>query len=93
MPKQTIKAGDHVEILTGKDRGKRGKVLQVFPKLSRVSIQGINLMKRHLRSKRSGDKGQVIEFAMPIHLSNVRLSTEAGDVEANAETKSVSRKK
>ncbi len=66
-----IKAGDHVKVMVGKDRGKTGKVVQTFPKLNRVVVEGVNLMKRHLRTKRQGEKGQVIEFAMPIHISNV----------------------
>ena len=53
MSKQTIKKGDDVKVLTGQDKGKTGKVLQVFPKLARVSVQGGNLMKRHLRSRRT----------------------------------------
>lgn len=96
MPKQTIKKGDDVKVLTGQDKGKSGKVLQVFPKLARVSVQGVNLMKRHLRSRRPGDKGQVVEFAMPIHISNVQLSTEvkeAKEAAPKAEKKTASRKK
>ena len=70
-----VKTGDTVLVLAGKDRGKTGKVLQVFPRLARVSVQGINLMKRHMRSRRTGDKGQIIQFPMPIHLSNVRVTS------------------
>ena len=72
-----VKTGDTVEVIAGKYRGKTGKVLQVFPRLGRVSVQGINLMKRHMRSRRAGDKGQIVPFPMPIHLSNVRATTAA----------------
>jgi len=66
-----IKTGDLVKVLAGKDRGKTGKVVQVFPKLQRVVVEGVNMSKRHLRPRRQSDKGQIIEFAMPINISNV----------------------
>ena len=80
-----VKTGDTVEVIAGKYRGKTGKVLQVFPRLGRVSVQGINLMKRHMRSRRAGDKGQIVPFPMPIHLSNVRATTAVA-TEGAAET-------
>lgn len=99
MATHPVKTGDTIEVIAGKDRGKTGKVLQVFPRLARVSVQGINLMKRHMRSRRSGDKGQIIQFPMPIHLSNVRVSkaTEsasetATEKEAPAKKKTTTRK-
>jgi large subunit ribosomal protein L24 len=78
MSKLLIKKGDTVAIIAGKDKGKSGKVLQTFPKLNRVVVEGINLSKRHLRARRSGEKGQVVEFSMPIHASNVLLLDAAG---------------
>ena len=69
-----VKTGDYVKVLVGKDKGKTGKILQTFPKLGRVVVEGVNVMKRHLKTRRQGDKGQIIEFPMPIHASNVRLS-------------------
>ena len=71
-----IKTGDKVRILAGKDKGKEGKVLQVFPKLGRVVVEKINIMKRHLRSQGQGQKGQIIEFPAPIHISNLKLISE-----------------
>ena len=68
-----IKTGDKVKILAGKDKGKEGKVLQVFPKLSKVVVEGINVATRHLRSNRSGQPGQKIQFPSPVHMSNVTL--------------------
>ncbi len=78
MVKLLIKKGDMVAIIAGKDKGKSGKVLQTFPKLSRVVVEGVNLSKRHLRARRSGEKGQVVEFSMPIHSSNVMLLDASG---------------
>ena len=66
-----IKTGDHVKIIAGKDKGKTGKVTQTFPRLNRVVVEGVNVATRHLRTQKSGEKGQKIEFFMPIHASNV----------------------
>jgi large subunit ribosomal protein L24 len=66
-----IKSGDKVKILAGKDKGKTGKVLQVFPIRKKASIEGINLLIKHLRPRRQGDKGQRVEFPAPIDISNI----------------------
>lgn len=68
-----IKKNDKVKILTGKDSGKVGKVLQIFPKEGRVSIEGLNILIKHLRPQKQGEKGQRIEFPGLINLSNVIL--------------------
>lgn len=67
-----IKTGDKVRILSGKDKGKEGAVLQVFPVLERIVVEGINVMTRHLRG-RSDRPGQKIQFPSPLHVSNVKL--------------------
>ncbi len=71
-----VKSGMEVVVITGKDKGKKGKVLQVFPKLNKVVVEGVNLRTRHLKSRRQGETGQKVEFAMPIHASNVKATTE-----------------
>lgn len=68
-----IKKNDKVKILSGKDRGKTGKVLQVLPSEGKVSIEGLNLLIKHLRPRRQGEKGQRIEFPAFIQVSNVAL--------------------
>ncbi len=68
-----IKKGDKVKILSGKDRGKTGKVLQIFPSRNKASIEGLNLLIKHMRPKKQGEKGQRIEFPAPMDLSNVIL--------------------
>lgn len=68
-----IKANDKVKILSGKDKGKEGKVIQVFPKHEKVVVEGLNIMKKHMRPRRAGDKGQTIELAAPMRLSKVEL--------------------
>ncbi|HPT08519.1 MAG TPA: 50S ribosomal protein L24 [bacterium] len=68
-----IKKNDKVKILSGKDRGKTGKVLQVFPKEQRISVEGLNILIKHLRPQKRGEKGQRIEFPGLINISNVIL--------------------
>jgi large subunit ribosomal protein L24 len=68
-----IKKGDKIKIIAGKDKGKEGKVLQVFPERKRVSVEGLNLAIKHLRPRRRGEKGQRIEFPAPFDLSNAML--------------------
>ncbi len=64
-----LKTGDKVFVLTGKDKGKIGKIIQVFPKEQKVVVEGVNILKKHSRSRREGQKGQVIELPAPIHAS------------------------
>ena len=71
-----IKTGDKVRVLAGADKGKVGEVLQVFPKLQRIVIEGVRVSTRHVRSTKRGQAGQKIEFPSPIHISNVRLVSE-----------------
>lgn len=78
MNKFRLKTGDEVVVTTGKDKGKKGKIVQTFAKLNRLVVEGVNIRKRHLKSRRAGDKGQAIEFAMPIHASNVQRVGEDG---------------
>ncbi len=68
-----IKKGDTVLIIIGKDRGKTGKVLRVFPKEGKFLVEGVNLMKKHQRPKKAGSKGQIVQLPKPINSSNVKL--------------------
>ena len=68
-----IKKGDNVIVIAGKDKGKTSKVLKVLPKESKVLVEGVNMLKKHKKARREGEKGQVIEMAMPVHISNVSL--------------------
>lgn len=78
--KLKIKTGDLVRIIAGKDKGKQGKVLQVFPKLNRAVVEGFNLATRHLKSRRRGEAGQKITFPSPLQISNLQLvSPKSGD--------------
>lgn len=66
-----IKKGDNVKILTGKDRGKTGKVLKAMPKSDQAIVEGINTVKRHERPRKQNSKGQIVDKPMPIHVSNL----------------------
>jgi large subunit ribosomal protein L24 len=69
-----IKKGDNVIIMAGKDRGKSGKVVRALPKKNKVVVEGLNMTKRHQRARKSGEKGSMINMAMPINVSNVKLA-------------------
>ena len=66
-----IKKGDTVKILSGDDKGKTAKVLRAFPAVGKIIVEGVNMMKKHERSRREGQKGQVVERAMPMNASKV----------------------
>ncbi len=68
-----LKKGDNVELISGKDRGKSGKIVQVFPSANRIVVEGLNLLTKNVRAKRSGEKGQQVKFNAPIPASNVML--------------------
>ncbi len=67
-----IKKGDNVKIITGKDKGKSGKIVRVLVSANKVIVEGANMMKKHQRPRRSGEKGSMVDIAMPIHASNVK---------------------
>lgn len=71
-----IKKGDKVIVTTGKDKGKTGSVLRVIPKEDRVLVEGVNIRKKHLKPTKSGQKGQIVDRALPIHISNVSIFDE-----------------
>ncbi len=68
-----IRKNDQVQMLNGKDRGKRGRVLKVDCKSGKVVIEGLNLVKRHKKPRRSGEKGQRVEVPAMISVSKVML--------------------
>lgn len=68
-----IRKSDNVMVISGNDKGKTGKVLKVFPKVSRVIVEGINLRKRHTKPSQKSPQGGILEKESPIHVSNVML--------------------
>ena len=69
----TLKKEDRVIVIAGNDRGKQGKILSVDTKNNRVTVEGINIRKKHMKPNRQFQKGGIIDKAMPIHRSNVML--------------------
>jgi large subunit ribosomal protein L24 len=78
---QRIKKGDTVEVIAGKDIGQRGEVLAVLPKLNRVVVEKVNIVKKHQKQRqtRSGVRQGIIQFEAPIDLSNVMLVCKSCD--------------
>jgi len=68
-----LRKGDTILVISGIDRGKKSKILQVFPKERRILVEGVNLRKKHQRPKRSGEKGQIVNLPGPMSVSNVKL--------------------
>jgi large subunit ribosomal protein L24 len=80
-----LRSGDHVAVISGKDRGKTGRILRVDPKRQRVFVEGLNMIKRHTRPQQVGGAqsdaalGGVIEREGPIHVSNVMILDAKGN--------------
>jgi large subunit ribosomal protein L24 len=68
-----IKKNDNIIVIAGKDKGKTAKVVRAFPKDDLIIVEGVNLKKKHERARKANSKGQIVEKAMPIHVSNVML--------------------
>lgn len=68
-----IKKEDQVLVISGKDKGRKGKVIESLPKSGKIVIENINLRKKHSRPKKSGEKGQIVELPMPLDTSNVKI--------------------
>jgi ribosomal protein L24, bacterial/organelle len=68
-----VKKGDNIIVMTGKDKGKSGKILRAFPKLNQILVEGINIKKVHQKAKTKGGKGQTVEKSYPINASNVKI--------------------
>jgi large subunit ribosomal protein L24 len=71
--KYHVKKGDHVEVISGNYRGSSGRILAVFPAKQRVLVEGVRIIKKHLRKSQDNPSGKIAEREGPIHISNVRL--------------------
>lgn len=71
--KVKIKKNDQIIVTIGKDKGKRGKVLKIFPAQLKILVEGINIRKKHQRAKSAGTKGQIIEIPTPLDISKIML--------------------
>lgn len=68
-----IKKGDQVKIMAGKDRGKTGTVLRVLRDAGRVSVDGVNMYKKHMKPKRQNQKGEIVSVVRPLAVANVQI--------------------
>jgi large subunit ribosomal protein L24 len=71
--KQHVRKGDQVEVISGNYRGSSGRILAVFPGKQRVLVEGVRIIKKHLRKSQDNPSGKIAEREGPIHISNVRL--------------------
>jgi large subunit ribosomal protein L24 len=72
-----VKKGDQVEVISGNFKGSSGKILQVLPQKHRVLIEGVRIIKKHLRKSQDNPTGKIAEREGPIHISNVKLVERA----------------
>jgi large subunit ribosomal protein L24 len=73
MPKMRVRRDDQVKVISGKDRGKTGRVVKVDREKERVYVEGLNIIKRHQRPRTMQEQGGIVEAPGPIHVSNVQL--------------------
>lgn len=69
-----VKVGDNVRVITGSNKGKEGKVLKVLRNENKVIIDGVNIVKKHLKPNRTNETGGILEIEAPIHISNIKVA-------------------
>ena len=75
-----VTKGDTVRVVRGDDKGKEGKIIRVYTKTGRVTVDGVNIVKRHRRARTADEQSGIVEFPAPIHASNVMLiDPKSGD--------------
>lgn len=84
-----VKVGDTVKIIAGKDKGKSGKVIKTLKTKNKVVVEGLNIVKKHSKPTNTNDKGGIFDIEAPIHVSNVKVITnaEAKDVKKQEKAK------
>ena len=82
-----IKVGDKVQVITGSNKGKEGKVLKVLKKDNRVVIEGVNIVKKNVKPNAQNETGGILEIEAPIHISNVKVLDKESKKEAKKESK------
>ena len=83
-----VKKGDQVEVISGNFRGSSGRILAVFPEKQRVLVEGVRIIKKHLRKSQDNPSGKIAEREGPIHISNVKLIEREKKTEKKAAKKS-----
>jgi large subunit ribosomal protein L24 len=74
--KMHVKAGDTVQVIAGKDKGKVGEILKAIPTKSQVIVKGVNIRTKHVKPQQDGESGKVVTYEAPIHSSNVMHYSE-----------------
>ena len=82
MAKTHVKQGDEVVILSGKEKGKRGKILELRTAKNRAVVEGLMMIKRHLKKSEENPDGQIAEREGPIHISNLMLASKFDERQA-----------
>jgi large subunit ribosomal protein L24 len=82
-----VKKGDEVEVISGNFRGSSGRILAVFPTKQRVLVEGVRIIKKHLRKSQDNPSGKIAEREGPIHISNVKLIERDAKAEKEAPKK------
>ncbi len=87
-----VKVGDTVKIIAGADKGKEGKVIRTIKSEQRVVVEGVHIVKKHSKPRTNNESGGIFEIEAPIHVSNVKVITEAEAKEIKKEAKKASKK-
>jgi large subunit ribosomal protein L24 len=77
--KLRVTKGDTVRVMRGDDKGKEGKVMRVYPKTGRLTVEGVNIVKRHRKARKAEEQSGIVDFPAPIHASNVMLIDSKGN--------------
>jgi large subunit ribosomal protein L24 len=88
-----VKKGDQVEVISGNFKGSSGKILEVLPRKQRVLVEGVRIIKKHMRKSQDNPQGKIAEREGPIHISNVKLIDGSERAEKKKATKSEKQKK
>src|SRR6184192_2665027 len=88
-----VKKGDQVEVISGNFRGSSGKILEVLPRKQRVLVEGVRIIKKHLRKSEDNPSGKIAEREGPIHISNVRLVEQKAEKKTKTKSKKAPEKK
>jgi large subunit ribosomal protein L24 len=88
-----MKKGDIVIVIAGKEKGKKGVIARVLRAQDKVIIEGLNLLKKHMKPKKAGEKGSIVSVASPLHISNVKLEGgKAKEVKKDKQSKKIIKK-
>jgi large subunit ribosomal protein L24 len=82
-----IKVGDNVRVITGSNKGKEGKVLKVLRTENKVLVDGVNIIKKHVKPNRENETGGILEVEAPLHISNVKVVSKETKKEDKAKAK------